>query len=288
MKASEIAEYLNCKLFGPDIEIIQPCAINNIRPNSVTFYSGKKNFHLASETKNVLIIIDEDIDIDLPYIVTKSPRKEFARILQEFFCSAKETGVSESAIIGQNVTIGNNVFIGEHVVIGDNVTIGSHTIIKHGVVISNNCKIGNYCVIESNSVIGEEGFGFEIIDNEPVRIPHLSHVIIEDKVEIGACTVICRGTLDPTYLSEGCKIDGSVFIAHNVIIEKNAFIIANSIICGSAIIGENAWISPLSTVKNKVKVGKNSLLGLGGVALKDMEENGIYVGNPAKLLKRNN
>lgn len=286
MKASEIAEFLGCKLNGLDIEILNPCSINNIKPNSVVFFTGDCQLPVLLNDKNILAIVANQIEGSTPHIITEHPRKAFAKVLHEFFYSPPVPVVAKTAIISESVKIGKDVYIGENTVIGDNVSIGDNTIIKHGVVISANCSVGKNCVIESNSVIGEEGFGFEVIDNQPIRIPHLSHVIIEDNVEIGACTVICRGTLEPTHLYEGCKIDGSVFIAHNVKVEKNAFIIANSIICGSAVIGEGAWISPLSTVKNKVKVGKNSLLGLGGVALKDMEDNGIYVGNPAKILKK--
>lgn len=292
LKASDIANFLELELYGTDYEISGVSSYENLKKGTLFFFNDdvSKLDEDVLDCTNLAILGDkpnENIsNSSLSYLVSKSPRNDFAKVLLKFFYKVSPSSIADTAQISTTAEIGNNVSVGEYTVIGNNVTVGSNTILKNGVVISDNCQIGENCVIESNTVIGEEGFGFEVIDGEPVRLPHISHVRIGDNVEIGACTVICRGTIDPTIIENGAKIDGSVFIAHNVKVGRNAFVIANSIICGSAEIGESAWISPLSTVKNKVKVGKNSLLGLGAVALKDLEAGGVYIGNPAKLLKK--
>ena len=63
-------------------------------------------------------------------------------------------------------------------------------------------------------------------------------------------------------------------------------IIANSMIGGSVTIKDNAWIAPSVSIMNQVSIGDSSVLGLGAVVIKDVEENNVMVGNPARLLRK--
>ena len=56
---------------------------------------------------------------------------------------------------------------------------------------------------------------------------------------------------------------------------------------GSVVIEENSWIAPSACIRNGIKLGKNSLVGLGAVVLKDVEENTTVVGVPAKPYNKN-
>lgn len=52
------------------------------------------------------------------------------------------------------------------------------------------------------------------------------------------------------------------------------------------VIKNNAWIGQNVTICPGVTIGKNSVVGAGSVVTKDVEDNTIVAGNPAKLLKR--
>jgi UDP-3-O-[3-hydroxymyristoyl] glucosamine N-acyltransferase len=56
-------------------------------------------------------------------------------------------------------------------------------------------------------------------------------------------------------------------------------------IAGSCEIGENVWISPSANIMQKVKIGDNTLVGMGSVVLKDVEANSVVAGVPAKKIK---
>ena len=56
-------------------------------------------------------------------------------------------------------------------------------------------------------------------------------------------------------------------------------------IAGSAVIGENTWIAPSTSIINGGKVGNNSMTGLGAVVIKEIEDNSLAVGVPAKKIK---
>ena len=52
------------------------------------------------------------------------------------------------------------------------------------------------------------------------------------------------------------------------------------------ILKENVWIGDSAIICKGVTIGKNSIIGAGSVVTKDVDENSIYAGNPAKFIKK--
>ncbi len=53
-------------------------------------------------------------------------------------------------------------------------------------------------------------------------------------------------------------------------------------------IKDNVWIGDSAIICKGVTIGKNSIIGAGSVVTKDIPENSIYAGNPAKFIKNLN
>ncbi len=51
------------------------------------------------------------------------------------------------------------------------------------------------------------------------------------------------------------------------------------------IIGDNVTIYPHTIIIGKVKIGNNAVIGAGAVVTKDVPENAVVAGNPAKVIK---
>ena len=51
------------------------------------------------------------------------------------------------------------------------------------------------------------------------------------------------------------------------------------------IIGNNVFVAANSVVIGDIKIGNNVIIGAGSVVTKDLPDNGVYFGNPAKLYK---
>jgi UDP-3-O-[3-hydroxymyristoyl] glucosamine N-acyltransferase len=141
---------------------------------------------------------------------------------------------------------------------------------------------GSNVVIGKNVVIGGEGFGYEFDDDVLVKFPHYGGVIIESDVDIGNNTCIDRGALGNTIIMKGTKIDNLVHIAHNVEIGERCLVVANVGIGGSVKIGNDCYIGFGATIKNGVKIGNNVVVGMGAVVLRDIPDNEVWVGNPAR------
>ena len=52
-------------------------------------------------------------------------------------------------------------------------------------------------------------------------------------------------------------------------------------------LGKRVWIGSGAIVLPGVTIGDNSVIGAGSVVTKDVPENCVYGGNPAKLIKKN-
>ena len=291
--SSEISELLDKKLNGENISIFQPCSLDEMKENSVIFICKRlweNNFDLnkISETPNILALVYEefDEDVNFTYIKTQTPRADYVKVLHHFFVKNPEPGIHETAIVEEGAVLGRDVFIGPNVFIGEDVVVGDGCQIFNNTVISGMVIIGNKCVIKSNSTIGSEGFSFVNESHDLDHFPQIGKIVIGNNVWIGANSSIERASLDSTVIGDDVKIDDLVQVGHNSIVGKRTQITAGSIICGRVRLGNNVWVAPNVTVDSDVKVGDNAWIGMGAVVLKDVENDTVVVGNPAKPLKK--
>jgi len=139
--------------------------------------------------------------------------------------------------LGDGVNIAANATIGAGCQIGDRVNVHSGASILHG------CSIGDDSEIHSGAVIGADGFGWARERDGWCKIHQLGAVRIGRSVSIGANTCIDRGAIDDTIIEDGVIIDNLVQIAHNGKIGRNTAIAGCVGIAGSTEIGENCTIA---------------------------------------------
>ena len=223
---------------------------------------------------------------DTAVLPVQKPRLAFALALRRFASQPPPVGIEPTAVIGEASALGEDVYIGHHTVIGDGVEVGDRTVIRDHVSIRAGSRIGSNCLIHPGVVMGTDGFGYERGDDgEWVKLEHLGGVVVEDGVEIGANTCIDRGVLGDTVIRAGAKVDNLCHVAHNVEVGERALVIALSMLGGSATLGEDSWTAPGAVVKNGLRVGPRSLIGLGAVVLKDVAPDDVVAGVPARSIK---
>lgn len=144
---------------------------------------------------------------------------------------------------------------------------------------SSEVNYGKFCTIGGN------GFGYVRHRDKILRIPHVGKVVIGNGVVLHNHVNIDRGVTGATVIGDDCKIDSFCHIAHNVKLGKGNTLAAHTIIEGSCVVGDNNTFGTSVIVLRKVRIGNNNLFGSGCVVTKDVEDNGVYVGNPARLIK---
>lgn len=139
---------------------------------------------------------------------------------------------------------------------GDGTIIKDHVNL-YGCEIGKNCKIDAFVYMESGVKIG---------DNCKIRaftfIPE--GVVIEDNVFIGPCVSFVNDKQPRATTSEGGLKTKYDWKLEHIVVKKGASIGANATIIGSVTIEENAMV------------------GAGAVVTKDVEQNQIVVGVPAR------
>lgn len=111
--------------------------------------------------------------------------------------------------------------------------------------------------------------------------------IISKYATIGKGSVIMQGTVIQSSVTIGthCIINTSSSVDHDCIVEDFVHISPNSCLCGGISIGEGTQVGAGSVVVPGIKVGKWSIIGAGSVVLKDVPDNVLILGNPARVVK---
>lgn len=222
-------------------------------------------------------------------ISTPEPRLAFARLLGHFFGHLEAripTGIDPRASVDPTAIIGENVTIGAFCFVGEGASIGNNTVIHPGAVVHSRSVIGRNCILNSNCVIGGRGFGFiKRTDGVLEHFPQIGIVVLEDDVEVGACTAIDRPGLGETRLKKGTKVDNVVHIAHNAVIGPDAAIIAGAEVGASVIMEQGSWLGPNACSIENIRIGRNAFVGIGATVLKDVADDQTVAGNPAEPIE---
>lgn len=113
-------------------------------------------------------------------------------------------------------------------------------------------------------------------------------VYISPWVNIGEGAIITAGTILTCNISIGdhCHLNLNTTIGHDCVIGDYFTTAPGVNISGSCEIADKVYFGTSSSIRQGIKVCKNSTIGMGAIVVKDINEAGVYVGSPAKLLKK--
>lgn len=155
--------------------------------------------------------------------------------------------IHPTADVSSNSSIGDETSIWNYAQIREHCTIGSHCIMGKGVYVDANVSIGDNCKIQNN-----------------VSIFH--GVTIESGVFVGPHVCFTNDMRPRAINPDGALKSAQDWVVTPTRVKHGASIGANAtIICG-------------------VTIGEWAMIGAGSVVTRDVPNNGLVVGNPARLI----
>ncbi|WP_321298649.1 acetyltransferase [Marinifilum fragile] len=146
--------------------------------------------------------------------------------------------------------------------------------------------------IESSIIfgIGDNNTRRRLSEKLNVNSTALFHpsAIISNKTIIGSGTVIFQGAVvqADTNIGRHCIINTKASVDHDCVIGDYVHISPGATVCGGVSIDNETWIGAGSTIIQGIKIGKNVIIGAGSVIRKNIPDNVLVAGNPARIIKK--
>lgn len=316
MRLVQLAELLGGKVCGgsPELEVSGVASIAVAAPTDLVFAEDAALLRAALSSLAGAVIISDKVnaaagDSGKALLVVAKPKLAFARAARLLTAAEAQATVHPTATIDADVVRGRRISVGANAVIeagahiGDETVIGPGVVIGRGVVLGRGCRVyprvviypgtelGDRVVVHAGAVLGSDGFGYVRDDasGEYIQFPQQGRLVIEHDVEIGANTTIDRGALDETRIGRGVKIDNLVHVGHNVLVERNVVIAAQTGISGSSVIREGAVVGGQVGIGDHAEIGEGVILGSGSGVLTHKKVKGagiVFWGRPARPLQQ--
>jgi len=136
--------------------------------------------------------------------------------------------------------------------------------------IGKNTRIWQFCVVLKNAIIGE-------------NCNICAQCFIENEVKIGNNVTIKNGV----HLWDGMTIEDNVQVGPNVTFTNDKYPRAkHTYILQKTLIKRNASIGAASIILGGISLGENVMIGAGSLVTKDIPDNELWYGNPAKFIRK--
>ncbi len=282
-------------------------SLDTAKPGDLAFLENPKYHAQVATCKASAILVPADYTGSSPaenqaYIFVEKPSYTLALICKQIEAALWQkppAGIHPSAVIDPSASVDPSAHIGAccsigaktkiakgavilaGASIGSAVSIGEDTFIESGARIGSYTQVGARVHILPNAVIGADGFGFVPVNGVVEKIPQIGNVILEDDVEIGACSCVDRARFSSTRVGKGTKIDNLVQIGHNCVIGKYCIICGHVGMAGSTTIGDYVTLAGQVGLSGHIKVGDHATVGAQAGVLSDIPENTVVLDAPA-------
>lgn len=282
------------------------CALDEAKPDGICYTTALEKTDLLAQLNAACLIVPEEAKTkELPFkgalLYAKNPEWAFILLLKYADgLSLKHTpGIHPTAVISQSAKLGQNVSVGAYAVIEDGVTVGDGTVIfpqtyvgknvqigrncyiYPQVVIRENCILKDHVILQPGAKIGADGFGFTFHDGRHQKIPQIGNVVLGNDVEVQANTCIDRAKISSTVIGDNTKIDNLVQIGHNVRVGMSTIMCAQVGVAGTTDIGSGVILAGQVGLAGHMTIGDRAQVGAQSGVMNSVPAGQTYFGYPA-------
>ncbi len=131
------------------------------------------------------------------------------------------------------------------------------------------------------------------INNPLISFPTLIHPSVllgdTDYIKIGKGCIICAHNIITTNveIKDFVIVNLACTVGHDSVIGNYSAFMPSVNISGEVCIGDSVYVGTGAKIINQLQIGENSIVGAGAVVIKDVPDNAVVAGVPAKVIKYN-
>lgn len=127
--------------------------------------------------------------------------------------------------------------------------------------------------------VKDAGYEFANVIHPSVYVSPDAHLGVGIIAQLGVMIAV------DTHVGNNVTLEQYVVVAHDTIIEDHAQISAFVMLAGHSKVGRGTYIGIGVPVRDGVTIGNSTIVGMGSVVQKDIPDNVIAMGNPARVMK---
>ena len=110
---------------------------------------------------------------------------------------------------------------------------------------------------------------------------------VSPSAQIGVSSYVGKGSIinAQVQIGDACIINSGTIIEHECGVSSACHIAPGAILCGNVQVGIKTLIGAKSVIRPNLSICGDVTLGAGSVLVKSIENEGIWVGNPAREIK---
>jgi len=113
-----------------------------------------------------------------------------------------------------------------------------------------------------------------------------SHISQTAKIDKGSVVLRNVTIMSDVIVGKHVNIHPGAVISHDTEIGDYSFIANTASIGGYVKIGNSCFIGANSSLRDRITIGNYSIIGIGSAVVEDVSGEGIYIGSPARFLRK--
>jgi len=138
---------------------------------------------------------------------------------------------------------------------------------------------------------GLERIGLQkLMEKAGVRIGNLVHpsasVCVSATIGKGTQILAQAVVSSDVVIGESCIINHCASVDHECILGNGVHLAPRATLCGCVHVGDRVFVGAGATIIPRINIGAGAIIGAGAVVIRDVAENSVMVGNPARFLQK--
>jgi len=113
------------------------------------------------------------------------------------------------------------------------------------------------------------------------------HTFVDDTARIGRGAIVEMGAMihPEAHIGEGVFVGGATVVAHDCVVGDYVLLGGGVVFGGDVVVGAYTTLGVGTILQPRVRIGRNVTTGIGAVVVKDLPDNAVAVGVPARIIR---